>query len=114
MRRNALSPTEAVRHSRSISNIGLYQNIVTPNNSYRGIGYGAEASRIDRNSKLEFTRIVKNNNSFEIFQDWQRQGWGGAESKTPKPTSQPPSSGSAGLPLGRLTAAQINAAMSNW
>lgn len=109
-----LSATEAIRYSRSIANIGLHQNIVTPNNSYRGIGYGAEADRIEQNGKLEFERIRKNNNSFGTFQDWQRQAWGGAESKTPKPISQPPSSGSADLPPGNLTAAQIDTAMSNW
>jgi len=114
MRRNVLSPVEAIRYSRSIGNIVLPQNIITSNNSYRGIGYGSEADRIEQNGKLEFERIRKNNNSFGVFQDWQRQGWGGAESKTPKPTSQPPSSGSAGLPLGNLTAAQIDAAISNW
>lgn len=114
MRRNALSPADAIRYSRSIGTIVSIQNIITPNSSYRGIGYGAESDRIEQNGKLEFERIRKNNNPFGTFQDWQRQGWGGAESKTPKPTSQPPSSGSAGLPLGRLIAAQIDTAMSNW
>jgi hypothetical protein len=79
MRRNASSPAEAIRYSRSIGNIVLPQNIITSNNSYRGIGYGAEASIIQENGRNIFGVIAKKHNPFKIFEEWQKQGWGGSE-----------------------------------
>jgi len=53
--------------------------MITPNNSYRGIGYGAEASIIQENGRNTFGVIAKKHNPFEVFEEWQKQGWGGSE-----------------------------------
>jgi hypothetical protein len=111
MRRNALSSVEAIRYSRSIGNIVSPQNTISPGSSYRGIGYGAEASIVRENGRNTFGVITERNNPFKIFDEWQRQGWGGSETITPRPALQLPPPTTATLPPGRVTAAQIDAAM---
>ncbi|MEG4287003.1 hypothetical protein QUB68_28255 [Microcoleus sp. A006_D1] len=51
------------------------------------------------------------NNSFRVFQEYQQQGWGGSETRTPRLASQLPPPITATLPPGRVTASQIDAAM---
>ncbi|WP_293128858.1 hypothetical protein [Microcoleus sp. bin38.metabat.b11b12b14.051] len=111
MKRNTFSPEGAIRRSRSITNVLSLQNIVTPNNSYRGIGYGAEASVIDQGRRKVFKGIEKMNDSFRAFREYQQQGWGGSETRTPRPAPQLPPPTTAALPPGQVTASQIDAAM---